>query len=109
VTGLDHEPDEATAELELSDGSATATYAMIPSRKDGCPGDGAVSFAGEEPTEPVELPDLGEARYSYEVHLTMDRRSYTGTGQWPGDLAPPMSNTLGLRWSPPLPAWNGGP
>ena len=67
VTGLDHEPDEATAELELSDGSASATYAMIPSRKDGCPGDGAVSFAGEEPTEPVELPDLGEPPYSYEV------------------------------------------
>jgi hypothetical protein len=107
LTGLAEEPSEATAEVVLSDGDASATYPMKPTRKDGCPGDGAVSFAGDEPTEPVDLPDLADPPYSYEVHLTMDGQSYTGTGHWPDDLMPPTSNSLDLTWSPPLPAWDG--
>jgi hypothetical protein len=107
VIGLEQEPDETTAELVLSGGSASATFPMRPSRDVGCPRDGALSFAGDDPTAPVDLHDLGDPPYSYEVHLTMDGRSYTGTGQWPDDLTPPSSNTLSLTWSPPLPAWDG--
>ena len=108
LTGLSDEPTEATAELVLSDGDVSATYPMEASRKDDCPGDGALYFSGQAAAgQAVDLPDLGEPPYSYEVHLVMDGRSYTGTGRWPDDLTPPSSNSLELTWSPPLPAWNG--
>ena len=56
---------------------------MDAPRKDDCPGDGAVSLHGRGTLtgQAVELPDLGEPPYSYEVHLVMDGRSYTGTGR----------------------------
>jgi hypothetical protein len=107
LTGLAEEPSQGTADVLLSDGSASATYPMKLSRRDSCPGDGAVSFSGDAMDESLDLPALGDPPYSYEVHLTMDGRSYTGTGRWPDDLKPPNANSLALTWSPPLPAWDG--
>ena len=107
LTGLAEEPSQGTADVLLSDGSASATYPMKRSRRDSCPGDGAVSFSGDAMDESLDLPALGDPPYSYEVHLTMDGRSYTGTGRWPDDLKPPNANSLALTWSPQLPAWDG--
>ena len=109
LTGLAVESTEVTAELALSDGAEKATYPLSASRDDLCPDDGTIYLAGKHPNEALDLPDLGEPPYAYEVLLTLDGNEYVGTGQWPDDLAPATSNQLALTWSPPLPAWNGSP
>ena len=109
LTGLAVDPIDVTAELVLSDAGARATYPLYASRDDACPWDGMVVLAGEHPDKALDLPDLGEPPYAYEVLLTLDGHEYVGTGQWPDDLTPAMSNQLRLTWSPPLPAWKGSP
>jgi hypothetical protein len=107
LTGLAAEPRNVSADVTLSDGVASATYPLHPVAKDPCPDDGAVSLEGEHPTEAVDLPELGEPPYTYDVRLVMDGEEYVGTGSWPEGLDPPNSNQVSLTWSPALPAWDG--
>ena len=109
LTGLTAEPDNATAELVLSDAAARATYALSLSDGDACPRDGTISLVGQHPNRAADLPDLGEPPYAYEVSLTLDGKDHVGTGKWPDDLHPAMSNQLALTWTPPLPTWTGSP
>lgn len=106
LSGLAEEPGAVSAEVVLSDGTASATYPLHAVAMDGCRDDGAVALMGENPNQALDLPDLGAPPFAYEVHLTMDGRSYVGTGAWPDDLTPKNSNQLSLSWSPALPAWD---
>jgi hypothetical protein len=106
LSGLAEEPADVFADVVLSDGTASATYALHASRQDACRDDGAVALEGDDPNRALDLPALGEPPYSHEVHLTMDGRTYVGTGTWPDDLTPRTSNQLALTWTPALPAWD---
>ena len=50
------------------------------------------------------IAGLGPAPYRYAVTLTLDGRTYRGTGTWPQDEIHECSPCTRLRWDPPLPA-----
>lgn len=106
LSGLAGDPGEVTGALVLSGAGSERRY-LLDVTGDDCPDDGTIAMISEHPNKLIDLPDLGDPPYGYEVLLTLDGRQHVGTGRWPDDLAPAMSNQLRLAWSPPLPGWTG--
>lgn len=109
LTGMPADPIDVVAELVLATPHGRATFPLHATHDDECPLDGTIALAGEHPNRAIDLSDLGDPPFLHEVLLSLDGKQYVGTGQWPDDLTPAMSNQLRLTWSPPLPAWDGSP
>jgi hypothetical protein len=114
LTDLGFRPTSATAHLTITDANGETTTRQLPwIYRDECEsgGQGWVYFEGD--FLGPEVPELGPSPYRYRVRLTLDGKTYIGTGTSKAGAyvdpigAGPGTGTDDVVWSPPLPAYPG--
>ena len=107
ITDLAATPRRASAEVTVVAANGRSTT-VTPTRVDRteCVAAGSVGFAGTQ-AESTRVLELGPAPYTYQVRLTLDGATFTGTGQWPQDERPAERPYVDLAFTPPLPAFTG--
>lgn len=113
LSDLGFRPTSATAQLTITDANGETTTRQLPwTYSDDCEsrGQGWLYFEGD--FSPA-IPELGPSPYRYRVRLTLDGKTYVGTGTSKAGAyvdpigAGPGTGTDDVVWSPPLPAYTG--
>lgn len=107
VSDLDRRPRNASARL-LVTGTDGRTAALTLDGPEACSEQGRLDFV-RSARGTGALGGLGPPPYDYRVRLVLDGTRYVGRGTWPADARGPGDPAVTLRWSPPLPVYDGTP
>ena len=105
ITDLAEQPGEATAAITVT--SADGRTATIePRRVPHCYSEGDVYFKASR-SKGLPATRIGRGPFIYTVEVTLDGRTYVGTGEWPTDTDAEIVPHVPLSWEPALPAYGG--
>ncbi len=89
---------EASANITVTAANGKTLSMFTSTPEDG----GDLVFRGTESLG-QEAVDLGPPPFAYSVVLTLDGRTYTGIGNWPGGRVSENDPAVELAFDPPLP------
>ncbi len=105
LTNLAWQPRDASALITVT--SADGRHATVAPRRDGgCYSAGEV-FLHASRTKGLAATRIGDGPFTYTVEVTLDGRTYVGTGEWPTDTNPDIVPHVPLTWEPALPSYVG--
>ncbi len=96
-------PRTASARVVVTAASGRSVT-LEPQRARGCQAAGSLWFSSPDRVGRRALA-LGDGPFGYRVELTLDGRTYVGTGSWPDDEIADMAPATALTWEPALPAY----
>lgn len=105
LSGLRATPRSASAEVTVTaaNGRSLSFEPELDTRPDGCFGEGVVYWDGPDKAA-LRAKRLGPAPFTYDVVVVLDGERYAARAVWPADEIKEISPSVGLDFSPPLPA-----
>jgi hypothetical protein len=105
LSNLAAQPRRASAVITVTSADGRAAT-IVPHRRGACYSEGEVGFAASR-SKGLAATGLGAGPFTYTVEVTLDGRTYVGTGTWPADESSEMAPHVPLAWEPALPSYVG--
>jgi len=105
LSNLAAQPRRAGAVITVT-GADGRTATVEPRRRGGCYSEGDVAFYASR-SKGLAATEIGGGPFTYTVEVTLDGRTYLGTGRWPEGEAPDFAPHVPLTWEPALPSYVG--
>lgn len=105
LSGLRATPRPPSAEVTVTaaNGRSLSFEAELDSRPNGCFGEGVVYWDGPDRAG-IRATRLGPAPSTYDIAVVLDGIRHKARAAWPADEIEGNEPSVGLEFSPPLPA-----